>query len=230
MAEDNARPHIVQEQPTGVGPRLRAAREGAGLSLAQMSDRTKIPARMLQLMEAGDFAALPARTYATGFTRSYSRALGLDEREFVAAVRAELGLHRQPEPRVVQAFEPGDPNRVPSARFAWLAAVAALVVLAAGLVLWRTWFAPAVSLPALQPEPTAAVAPVIVPAVPVAPPGAVAVPQPPAIGQPLSVPDPRAMAPGARPTQAAAAPSAPAAAPAQPAAGPAPAAASTASE
>ena len=164
MAEDNIIPDHVQVSPLGIGQRLKAARENAGYSLAQMADRTKIPARMLQLIEAGDFAALPARTYATGFTRSYARSLGLDENECVAAVRAELGLHDHSEVRVVQAFEPGDPNRVPSARFAWLAAVAALVVLAIGLVLWRTLFTPAVSLPPLQPEPAASeVAPAAAP-------------------------------------------------------------------
>jgi len=159
MAEDNVQLHTMDGTPLGVGQRLKAAREAAGLSLAQMSDRTKIPARMLVLIEAGNFAALPARTYATGFTRSYARALGLDEREYVAAVRGELGMEAQAEPSTAQAFEPGDPARVPSARLAWLAAVAALAVLAAGLVLWRTWFAPAVVLPSMLPEETASAAP-----------------------------------------------------------------------
>jgi len=143
----------------GVGPRLKATRESAGLSLAQMADQTKIPARMLTLIEAGDFAALPARTYATGFTRTYARVLGLDEKAMVAAVRAELGMHEQVESRTAHDFEPGDPARVPSARFAWLAAVAALAVVAAGMVLWRTYYAPAVVLPSLLPDEAASAAP-----------------------------------------------------------------------
>ena len=144
---------------TGVGPRLKAARESAGLSLAQVADQTKIPARMLILIEAGDFAALPARTYATGFTRSYARALGLDEKAMVASVRSELGMNEQVQPGLAQNFEPGDPARVPTARFAWLAAVAALAVVAAGMVLWRTYYAPAVVLPSLLPEEGASAAP-----------------------------------------------------------------------
>lgn len=142
-----------------VAARLKAARKAAGLSLGQMSEQTRIPARMLELIEAGDFDALPAHTYATGFTRSYARALGLDEQEAVAAVREELGLNQRVETRLAPTFEPGDPARVPTARFAWLAAVAALAFVAAGLFLWRNYYAPAVSLPSILPDDAAQAAP-----------------------------------------------------------------------
>jgi len=154
----------------GVGPRLKAARESAGLSLAQVAGQTKIPSRMLVLIEAGDFAALPARTYATGFTRTYARALGLDDALIVADVRAELGMHEAVETRLAPTFEPGDPSRVPSARFAWLAAVAALAVVAAGLF----YYNPAVSLPSLLPEESASAAPPV--AAPTLQPPAMALP------------------------------------------------------
>jgi len=136
------------------GGQMRAAREAAGLSLPQMAQETKIPVRMLTLVEAGDFAALPAKAYATGFTRTYARALGLDAQELVAEVRRELGQVEAADARTTSTFEPGDPARVPTARFAWLAAVAALVVLGAGLLLWRSYYAPSVTLPPLS-EPSA---------------------------------------------------------------------------
>ncbi len=129
------------------------------MSLVQISALTKIPVRMLDLIEAGNFAALPARTYATGFTRAYARAVGLDENEYVAAVRQELGLVDTPEIRHAPSFEPGDPARVPTARFAWLAAIAALLVVAAGLSFWRTYYAPAVNLPPIVPPAAAPLAP-----------------------------------------------------------------------
>jgi cytoskeletal protein RodZ len=157
MADNEEFPATAPQ--TGAGPRLKAARESAGLSLDQVAAQTKIPARMLTLIEAGDFAALPARTYATGFTRTYARALGLDDAALVAQVRSELGMQEAVETRSAPTFEPGDPSRVPSARFAWLAALLALVVIAAGLFLWRTYYSPAVSLPSILPEETAAPAP-----------------------------------------------------------------------
>lgn len=203
---------------TGVGPRLKAARESAGLSLAQVADVTKIPARMLVLIEAGDFAALPARTYATGFTRTYARALGLDEKEFVSAVRTEIGAGEPAQHATTQTFEPGDPARIPTARVAWLAALAALVVIAAGLFLWRSYYTPAVNLPSLLPEETASAAATLAPP-PVAPaPVATVDPQAtlaatdpaptataaPAAQPPARRPAPRRPAPVATPTPAAA--------------------------
>lgn len=183
----------------GVGPRLKAAREAGGYSLEQMAGLTKIPSRMLVLIEAGDFAALPARTYATGFTRTYARVLGLNENEYVDAVRDELGMHRNVEQRLAPAFEPGDPARVPTARFAWLAAVAALVVIAAGLFFWRTFYSPAVTLPPLE-EPTATAAPAVAPA----PPPVAAVPTmlPEGTGIPGEVALPTGAAPAAVPAPA----------------------------
>ena len=174
MADDEHYP--AQAPLTGAGPRLKAAREAAGLSVAQISAQTKIPGRMLALIEAGDFAGLPGRTYATGFTRTYARTLGLDEDEYVAAVRKEMGLGQPAELRHVPAFEPGDPARVPTAKFAWLAAIAALIVVAAGLFFWRTYYAPAVSLPSILPPEVAtpaqpAAAPLTAAPSPAAPPG-----------------------------------------------------------
>ncbi len=192
------------------GQRLRAAREAAGLSLADMSSQSKIPSRMLELIESGNYAALPARTYATGFTRSYARLLGLNEKELVAQVRSELGMNEAVEPRLAPTFEPGDPARVPTARFAWLAAVAALVVVAAGMLLWRTYYAPAATLPPLASD-VAATAP---PPLASPPPAAIAVPVPPAAmeGAPAGAATPEtATAPGnqARPAAPAAASPAP---------------------
>ena len=140
--------------PEPVGTRLKQAREAAGLGLAQVSAATKIPTRMLVLIENGDFAALPARTYATGFTRTYARALGLDEAEYVDAVRSEMGMAGRVDPQPAAPFEPGDPARVPTARLAWLAALGAIGVVIAGLFLWNTYYAPAVTLPSLLPDET----------------------------------------------------------------------------
>lgn len=140
-----------------VGARLRRAREASGMSRAQLSGVTKIPERHLAAIEASDFSALPARTYAVGFSRSYAKALGLDEREIVDAVRAEL-MHQEPAPlRGIPAFEPGDPARVPGARFAWIAGLAALLVIVAGIAFaWRSYYAPAGELPSILTEESAA--------------------------------------------------------------------------
>lgn len=132
-----------------VGARLARAREAAGISRAQLTDITKIPERHLVLIEAGNFAALPARTYAVGFSRSYARAVGLDEAAIVAEVRGELAALEPEARRTLPAFEPGDPARVPSGRFAWIAALIALAVILAGFAFWRAYYLPGGTLPSL---------------------------------------------------------------------------------
>ncbi len=148
----------------GVGARLARAREAAGISRVELSGITKIPERHLVLIEAGDFAALPARTYAVGFSRSYARAVGLDEAAVAADVRAELAAIEPEVRRTLPAFEPGDPARIPSARFAWVAALIAVAVILAGFAFWRSYYLPGGTLPSLiaqqPPTPASSDAPV----------------------------------------------------------------------
>jgi transcriptional regulator with XRE-family HTH domain len=135
--------------PQSVGDRLREAREARQLTLAQVAGETRIPQRHLQTIEAGDFAALPARTYAISFAKNYARMVGLDQVEVADQVRAELDA-QDPTPRNRPAgFEPGDPARVPSRALGWISVVAVVLVLAGLFAFARTFFAPAVELPSL---------------------------------------------------------------------------------
>lgn len=150
----------VAELPLeGAGARLLRAREQKGLSRAQLAGVTKIPERHLIAIEQGNFAALPASMYAVGFSRSYARAVGLDERQIADAVQSELALLEPANPRrTTPAFEPGDPARVPSARFAWLAGLLALMVVVSGFIFWRNYYSPGGELPSILPVENAPVA------------------------------------------------------------------------
>ena len=152
----------------GVGARLRNARQAAGLSRADIAARTKIAERHLVAIEEGRLTDLASRTYAIGFSRTYARALGLDESEITQAVRQELdsGDEQWARPQI-QTFEPGDPARIPPSRFAWIAALAALAIVVAGLFLWNSYYDPAAPLSgplaeeavvAAVPAPSASVA------------------------------------------------------------------------
>ncbi len=156
MAEDEV--NEAQLPLDSVGVRLRRAREAAGLSRADLAATTKIPERHLSAIEEGNFAALPARTYAVGFSRSYARAVGLDDADIARSVRDELdGVDPEAERKLTSTFEPGDPARVPSGKLVWIAGLIAVIIIAAGSVLWRSFYAPAVSLPPLGEETQAAV-------------------------------------------------------------------------
>ncbi|MBU7581129.1 MAG: helix-turn-helix domain-containing protein [Porphyrobacter sp.] len=139
----------------GPGASLRAAREAQRLELAHIAAETRIPLRHLEAIEDDNFESLPSRAYAIGFTRTYAKALGLDEVGIVDAVRAELadGAMRRAVP--AGGMEPGDPARLPSAGLAW-AAAGAVVILAAGIfAFYNSYFgAGEVPGPLLSPEPS----------------------------------------------------------------------------
>jgi transcriptional regulator with XRE-family HTH domain len=151
MPEEDAQNADFQQH--SVGMRLRGAREAAGLSRSDIANRTKIAERHLASIEENAFSQLPGRTYAVGFSRAYARAVGLDEGEIAQAVRDLLSesedYSERPQPA---AFEPGDPARVPGSRIAWLAALGALAVIVLVYIVWRSFLAPAVSLPDLTQE------------------------------------------------------------------------------
>ncbi len=149
------------EPALGPGERLRRAREANGMSLEQIATETRIPQRHLRLIEAGNFGALPARTYAIGFSKSFARVVGLHEDEIADDVRAELArLNPVPLSRGTP-FEPGDPARVPGSTIIWIAGAAVLALLVVGYFGYNSMFAPAAELPSLLPEdqPTPRTAP-----------------------------------------------------------------------
>ena len=142
-----------------VGARLRRAREQAGLSVAAVAADTRISQRQIEALEAGNYAALPGRTYAVGFSRSLARAVGLDEAEIAVSTRAELsGLQGEEPRRPIQSFEPGDPARVPSARLTWLALAGVVAAVIAGIMFLPSLFSPGGALPSILPtdQPVAA--------------------------------------------------------------------------
>lgn len=121
----------VAERP---GDLLARTRQSKGLSLADIAEQSRISIRQLEAIERNDFAALPSGAYAVGFSRTYARCLGLDEKAVAAAVREELGGGARAG--AYQPFEPLDPARVPPRWLAWTAAAVALL-LAVGYGVWR---------------------------------------------------------------------------------------------
>lgn len=149
-------PETLGAHGRGAGAMLADARAKAKLDLAEVSARTRIPQRHLAAIEAGDYAKLPSRTYAVGFSRTYARLLGLDERAVTEQVRLDLeagdpqGLPLRPD-----RFEPGDPARVPSRKLAWFSALAVVVLVIGAFTFYRTYFSPGIG-PAPLTAPTAA--------------------------------------------------------------------------
>lgn len=136
------------------GTMLAEARAAAKLDLAEVSARTRIPQRHLAAIEAGDYARLPSRTYAVGFSRTYARTLGMDERAVAEQVRLDLADGDPQGPVRPDRFEPGDPARVPSRRLAWFSALAVLLLVVGAFTFYRTYFSPGIGpAPLTMPTP-----------------------------------------------------------------------------
>ncbi len=143
MADDEATFEIDNSEPTAPGERLRAAREAKGMSVEDVASATRIPKRHLETIEDGDFAVLPGRTYAIGFSRSYAKAVGLNDEEIVNEVREQLGIEDPAERhRDGTIHQTEDPTRLPSRGLVIASIVAGIVLLIGVFAFSRSFFAP----------------------------------------------------------------------------------------
>ena len=129
---------------------LRHARERLGLSLRDISDRTKIRTSILGSIERNEIDRLPPPIFTRAFVRAYARELGLDPHAFV-----ELQTTSQPvaaasgDLRALNAIVERRPDRYDdlSERDSSNLITTVLIVAAAGLLLvftdpWKA-FSPA---------------------------------------------------------------------------------------
>lgn len=120
---------------------LRAARERAGLSLEELSARTRIKLAFLKAIEAGQFETLPGEFFARAFLRSYARELHLSPDEIVGAFDASR--HPTPEPAVESHPTPSEPQieRGSLRQLPWILTANGMVPVAViGLVLVATMY------------------------------------------------------------------------------------------
>lgn len=77
--------------PRRLGEILLMARQSRGIELERAARDTKIRARYLAALEAGDFRELPGTVYTKGFLRNYAQYLGLDPDVVIGHYKRELG-------------------------------------------------------------------------------------------------------------------------------------------
>lgn len=136
--QDNSETEATAPETGSVGSQLHAAREAAGLSLTEIATRTRVPIRHLEAIEASNYSALPGSTYTIGFTRSYAKALGLDETALLTELRQELAEGGYQNVARTPEYEPADPARVPSRPLAWGAAALAIALIIVYFI-WRSF-------------------------------------------------------------------------------------------
>ena len=132
----------IQDTP---GARLRAAREMAGLTPREMSDRLNwLPAHVTAI-EENRFDELRGAAFIRGYLRAYARSVGLDEDEIVALYTAMFPPEDEPS-------EPVTATAVESQKAGWSVVFGtAVAVLVIGWIWWQQQQAPEVAAPVDEP-------------------------------------------------------------------------------
>jgi len=119
-----------------IGDALAEARSQAGLTIAQVSQRTCIRETIIRGIERGDFSACGGDFYARGHIRSIARAVGLDPEDLIGEYDAAHGA-----PHGISAadvFEPATPIKLKERRSPnWSVAMVIVLALVLGYGVYR---------------------------------------------------------------------------------------------
>jgi cytoskeleton protein RodZ len=129
----------------GIGTRLKAAREKKGLTILQAAEKMHVDPRILESLEAENFAALGAAVYVKGHMRHYAELVGEQPAElgelYAASTRA---ASVQPDLTRISRMQPD----TDVTKLAGPAVIALVAIVAIGALWWL------VSSPSEKPVPT----------------------------------------------------------------------------
>ena len=120
-----------REGGSGIGARLRAARERSAMSLAQAAHRLHVSADVLEALEDEQFERLGAPIYVKSYLGRYAELLG----ESAEALQAQLAGSAMAEPDLTRIPRAAPASGRASALLA-AAGIGVAVVLAVGLSWW----------------------------------------------------------------------------------------------
>ena len=111
-----------------IGESLAEARRQAGLTVAEVSQQTRIRESIIRGIEQGDFSACGGDFYARGHIRSIASAVGADPAPMIREYDAEHGPLGTM--RAADVFEPSTPIKIRERRSPSLRMIVGVVLLA----------------------------------------------------------------------------------------------------
>lgn len=169
MSESSAASPIHPPAPEPIpellelGQRLRRAREGRGIGVAELADRLHLAPEQLTALESGDRLHLHEPVFVIAQAKRVAQALGVDVTQQVEHLRQSRLMERPAPAQATELSRAGgdaglEPGERPRAHWGLAAAVAALTVLLAVLLAQalRQWPTPRLGdslRPAPQPAP-----------------------------------------------------------------------------
>jgi transcriptional regulator with XRE-family HTH domain len=116
------------EVGVSIGEALADARRRAGLSVTQVSQKTRIRESIIRDIEQGDFSTCGGDFYARGHIRSIADAVGIDPVPLISEYDAEHGPPGSI--RAADVFEPSRPVKIRERHSPSLSLIVAVVLLA----------------------------------------------------------------------------------------------------
>ena len=116
-----------REKDDGHRAQLRSAREGKGLSIGTLAERTRVPVRTLAAIERNDQSALPPHPFGRGFVRAYAEEVDLDSERLVREYFAQFPSPPPASNHVPRSREPLEPSWQPPSR--WIGMGTAVAIL-----------------------------------------------------------------------------------------------------
>ncbi len=117
--------------PSNVGAKLRAAREAAGLSVADVSRQLNLGTATIIALENNDMEALPPLAFVRGYVRSYAKVMDLD----AEGLLEELQTTSAADPEIAPVTGLSSQRASSDPLMRWMS-VAVSFVLAVMVVIW----------------------------------------------------------------------------------------------
>jgi len=119
-----------------IGATLAAARRHAGLTVAEVSERTRVRAVIIEGIEHDDYAACGGDFYARGHIRAIAEAVGADPGPLIEEF--DERWQSSPELTAAEVFRPSMPLRKRERhRMRWLGLLAVLVLAVLGFAVYK---------------------------------------------------------------------------------------------
>jgi cytoskeletal protein RodZ len=119
-----------------IGATLAAARRHAGLTVAEVSERTRVRENIIQDIEHDDYAACGGDFYARGHIRAVAQAVGADPAPLIEEF--DERWRSSPELTAAEVFQPSMPLRKRERRrIRWTGILAVLVLAVLGFAVYK---------------------------------------------------------------------------------------------
>lgn len=146
----------------GIGAELARARNAAGLTHAELAERTRIRTAIIQAIERDDFSRCGGDVFARGHVKAIAVALDLDPIPLLTALGAAQAAttFAQPDADNVNIWELRNRTRMPSEKRTWaLLILIAVLVIGAFVYVARQSTATPDLVPSAEPSASASATP-----------------------------------------------------------------------